>query len=552
MLLYIVLAVIAILIVAYFTYGWFLKTTLDLNDARLTPAHEFQDNVDFVPTHPLILLGHHFSSIAGAGPIVGTLLAAQAFGWLPTLLWIILGSIFIGGVHDFTAMVASLRHQGKSIPEICRHYMNPIAYRLFLGFVWLAIVYIIIAFADITADAFIEDRAVGTASGLYIFIAILFGLATRSFGMSLGKATIIAIILVFVSIYIGVLYPASLASFEKQINLTEKQIWYASLLIYCFIASIAPVWLLLQPRDYISSYLLYFSVLGGLLGLAFGGFAIQYPHFIAWDNSQVGMLFPFLFITVACGACSGFHSIIASGTTAKQMFKENDSLKIGYGGMLIEAIVAVIALCTIMIVAKNSDVTKLNALKIYATGMGRFLEVFGIPSKVGATFGYLAIATFVLTTLDTTTRIGRYIFQEFFGLSNRPFNRYLATIVTLALPIAFMFVHIYNEKGVEIPAYRVIWSVFGATNQLLAGLALLSVVVWLKVSGKKYVFALLPAIFMLGTTITALVTLIMKDGSNVLIRVIAIILCLLAILLVILGTFSLFKKNSLEKISSVN
>ncbi len=530
--LYLLLICAGIFIFGYLLYGTFLSRHFELNDAQLTPAHALQDNVDYVPTHPLVVLGHHFSSIAGAGPIVGPIIAAQEFGWLPALLWIVLGSLFIGGVHDFSAMVASIRHEGKSIPEICKRYMNPTAYRLFLGFIWLTLVYIIIAFADLTAEAFVEDGSVATASSIYIGLAILFGLATRRLGMGLATATVIVVLLVLAAIGVGYYYPLSAAKLAASLGLQEKQCWYLGLMLYAFIASITPVWILLQPRDYISSYLLYLSILSAVLGLLFGGFHIQYPSFLAWETANTGALFPFLFITVACGACSGFHSIVASGTTSKQLFRESDALKVGYGGMLIEGLVAIVALGTIMILAYDPSLAKLKPLEIYARGISRFLEVLGIPAAVGKTFGYLAISTFILTTLDTATRIGRYAFQEFFSLSNRAFARYFSTLITIALPVTFIFLKAHNAQGEVISAYKLIWPVFGATNQLLAGLALLAIVVWLRVQKKRYSMILLPALFMLITTLTALVSLLLK-GQTPLITIIAVILIVLATLLVL-------------------
>lgn len=550
---WILVGAIALFFTAYVLYGSILRNIVSINDAQKTPAHKLQDNVDYVPTSPLIVFGHHFSSIAGAGPIVGPILACLAFGWLPALLWIVIGSILIGGVHDFMAMIASVRNQGKSIAEICKRYMNPVAYRLFLGFIWLALVYIIIAFADLTATSFVQDGAVATASIIYIFLAILFGIATRTFGVGIIKATIVVVLLVFGAIAVGHYYPLSLKDFLTQAPLTQLQLeprqgWYILLMLYCCVASIAPVWILLQPRDYISSYLLYVAVFTGAFGILFGGFQIQAPAFTGWEDAKLGMLYPMLFITIACGACSGFHSIVASGTTSKQVFSESDTLRIGYGGMLTEGIVAIIALSAVMILAvvKPDPANPApDPLQLYATGISRFLEVMYIPTNIGKTFGYLAISTFVLTTLDTATRIGRYTFQEFFSLSNTRFTRYFATFITILLPCIFVLMKANDPAHPNqiIPAYKLIWPVFGATNQLLAGLALVTIVVWLKSTGRKYLFALLPALFMLGTTLYALVLQILNEKTTGLIRGIAVMLCLLAVLLLVQTCIALFRKQ---------
>lgn len=558
----ILLGAMLLFVIAYVVYGRYLKNVVSLNDAQKTPAHQLQDNIDYVPTSPLIVFGHHFSSIAGAGPIVGPILACLMFGWLPALLWVVLGSILIGGVHDFSSMVASVRHQGRSIAEICKQYMNPIAYRLFLGFIWLALVYIIIAFADLTADSFVKDGAVATASIIYIILAVLFGFTTRTLGVGLGKATVVVVALVLGAIVVGHYYPATLNTITEQsalaqLQLDPRQWWYLLLMVYCCVASVAPVWILLQPRDYISSYLLYLSVLGGTIGILFGGFAIQAPAFAGWDVARSGMLYPMLFITIACGACSGFHSIVASGTTSKQVYRESDTLKIGYGGMLTEAIVAIIALGTIMIIAvvkPSPGEPALDPLQLYATGISRFLEVIGIPAHIGKTFGYLAISTFVLTTLDTATRIGRYIFQEFFGLSNKTGIRYLATFATIIFPLAFAFVKVHDpaNPNILIPAYKLIWPLFGATNQLLAALALMTVVVWLKSTGRKYWFALVPALFMFITTFYALIVQVLNAQVTVLIRSIAIVLCVLAVLLFIQSVIVFFRKKQLVSDGSLD
>jgi carbon starvation protein len=307
--------------------------------------------------------------------------------------------------------------------------------------------------------------------------------------------------------------------------------WNVILIIYAFIAAISPVWVLLQPRDYLSSFLLYASLLGAFIGIIFGGFSFQYPAFTTWSDIDRGTLFPILFITIACGACSGFHSIVASGTTSKQLNCETDARKIGYGAMLIEGLVAVIALFTVAMLVRNDELIKQAPLVVFGTGMGNFLNIMGIPFEVGMSFGILAVSTFLLTTLDTSTRLARYILEELLNISNPSF-RYLSTVATLVLPVIFTFITLYDAQGNPIPAWKAVWPVFGSTNQLLAGLALLVVYVWQKRKGKKTIFILIPMVFMLSMTLWALVQLIYQSGFTS-IGIISAILLVLAVILVV-------------------
>jgi carbon starvation protein len=501
---------------AYVLYGRFLEKRFEIDDRRPTPSHADYDGVDRVPAHRAVLLGHHFSSIAGAGPIVGPVLAALAFGWLPALLWVILGSIFIGGVHDFSALVASMRHRARSIADIAREHMSPAAYRLFLLFIWLTLVYILAVFADLTSTTFVEDGGVATSALLFITLALCFGVFVYRLKVPVLRSSLIFVPLVFVSAWAGQLIPLKADII---------------LMVYCFVASTTPVWILLQPRDYLSSFLLYASVLGGFAGIAFGGHALSYPAFTAWHDPQLGALVPILFITVACGACSGFHAIVGSGTSSKQIDRETDARPIGYGAMLIEGIVAVIAICTVAMLVKGDTLAGKPPLTVYGAGMGKFLTVFGIPEKLGVSFGLLALSTFILTTLDTATRLGRYVFEEFFDLKG-PRWRYLSTLATLALPTVLVLVTLKAAAGNPIPAWKAIWPIFGATNQLLAGLTLLVVTVWLKTSGKGFVFVLLPMIFMNVMTLWSLVLLLRSYGFSM-IGVIAGVLLLLALGLIV-------------------
>ncbi|HEX9973047.1 MAG TPA: carbon starvation protein A [bacterium] len=486
----IVLAVVCF-VAAYIFYGKFLSKRLGIDPSRQTPAHTMGDNVDYVPAKAPVLLGHHFASIAGAGPIVGPITAA-VFGWVPVFLWIVLGSIFIGAVHDFTSIVASIRHKGQSIGVVIEQQIGRKGKQLFLIFAWSTLVLVVAAFTILVADTFIKNPPVGTASTLFIFLAILFGLSIYRMNAPLAVATIVGVALLLFCIWMG---------FQLPINLSS-QIWTWLLLIYIFVASVLPVWLLLQPRDYLNSFLLYMVLIGAFIGILFKNPTITIPAFTTFVDPQLGSLFPILFVTVACGAVSGFHSLVASGTTAKQLNRESDAQPVGYGSMLIEGILAVIALITVATVIASG--AKTNPIDIFATGVGSFVAKLGIPASVGVTFAALALSAFALTSLDTATRLGRFAFQEFFrsekasSLQSFLTNRYVATFFTV-LPggiLAF--------SG----SYKAIWPIFGSANQMLAALALLAGSVWLANRGQKNGFLRYPMYFMFAVTLSALVILV--------------------------------------------
>jgi len=524
------LTAMLLFVLAFRYYGNFLIKQFDIDDNRPTPSHTDYDGVDRVPAHRAVLLGHHFSSIAGAGPIVGPIIAAVAFGWLPALLWILIGAIFIGGVHDFSALIASIRHKARSIAEIAREYMTPLAYKLFLAFIWLTLVYVLTVFTDLTSTTFVEDGGVATSALLFMLLAMGFGVSVYRLKIPVVWASLLFVPMVFAAIWIGQVLPITAQSLSAHYGVDAAKFWDVTLIIYCVFASTAPVWFLLQPRDYLSSYLLYVSVLGGFIGILLGGYALQYVAFNAWYAPALGAMFPVLFITIACGACSGFHSVVASGTSSKQLNRESDARIIGYGAMLIEGLVAVIAIATVAMLPKGDALTSRVPLVIYGSGMAKFLSVFGVPGKLGFSFGLLALSTFILTTLDTSTRLGRYIFEEFFNLSGRV-TRYFSTVVTLLLPAIFVLITMKDAQGNPLPAWKAIWPVFGATNQLLAGLALLVILVWRKKSGKKYFFILLPMLFMNVMTLWALIQLIGQYRFST-IGVIAMILLGLALVLI--------------------
>ena len=492
--------------IAYRYYGKFLTDRCKLDDSTVTPATEKEDGVDYSPTRASVLFGHHFSSIAGAGPIVGPILAAMYFGWGPTWIWILVGAILVGGVHDFGSTLMSVRNGGRSIADTMRGLVGEGAGKLFMLFVVLALVYVIIVFLDLTANTFAKQPAVATASGWFIVVAVIFGFLLRSNKFSLGQLALIFFPLTFVGLAVGHYFP--------MVEL-DKSVWIWLTLGYCFIAAVLPVGLLLQPRDFLSAGFLY-AILGvGLIGMLLSGETIQMPAFSGWESEKLGMLMPFLFITVACGACSGFHSIVSSGTTSKQIKKESDIRRISYGGMLVEGVLAVFAMGCVAVLTMSEREAGGTPVGIFATGASKFFAAVGIPLQLGAEFAMLAISTFLLTTLDTCTRLTRFLIEELFSWRNEA-SRYLGTALALSLPCILVFQQFPGADGTLQPAWKAIWPLFGATNQLLAALALLTFVVYLKASKVGYRFALLPALVMIVMPMTALALMVEKFGITTL------------------------------------
>jgi carbon starvation protein len=488
----IAIAVAIVLSIAYLTYGRLLSRLLQLDNRRETPAIALRDDVDYEPIEAKFLMGQHFSAIAAAGPIVGPVLAGLAFGWLPALAWIVVGSIFIGGVHDMTALVASVRHRALSIAEVVRQYMSQLSYLLFLAFVWIALVYIIVAFTDITAASFVGAQklengetvsgpGIATSSLLYLLIPVAMGLLLRFTRLSLGGATVIFLPLVGLAIWVGQQAPFELAQWLNVSNDQAHKFWDVAILLYCVVAGVAPVWLLLQPRGHLGGYFLYAALAAAAIGLVFGNHTVQYPRFQGWTSARGEPLFPMLFITIACGACSGFHSLIASGTTSKQLRRETDARSIGYGAMLLEAMVATISLACVMMLDPRRDAVIIESGKpnlIYAHGLGAFLQVTGIPVALCMSFALMAFTTFVYDTLDVCTRLGRFIIQELTGWRGAR-GRWFATALTAGVPIFFVTRRATDASGKPIEVWRIFWELFGASNQLLAALGLLGVTVWL-------------------------------------------------------------------------
>lgn len=492
-------------ILAYKFYGVFLIRKFKVDDSNPTPSHTLYDGVDYVPAKAPVLLGHHFASIAGAGPIVGPVIAA-GFGWLPVFLWIILGTIFIGGVHDFSSIIASVRHKSKSIGFIIENYIGINGKKLFLLFAWSTLILVIAVFTTIVADTFTNIPSVATSSILFIFLAIIFGIMIYRLKLNLIPATFIGIVLMGLCIYAGVTYPLSLS----------KITWQIILLVYVFVASVTPVWILLQPRDYLNSFLLYGILFGGLIGVFFTAPEINLPAYNTFKLDKVGYLFPALFVTVACGAISGFHSLVGSGTTAKQLNKESDARIVGYGGMLIEGLLAVLSLIAVASLVNDEfiEILKTKGVVVaFSTGVAKFLNsipFLGISIETGKTFSALAVSAFALTSLDTATRLGRYMFQEFFEIGtsiskrenkNLLNNRFVATTITVSIGAALTF----SGQSMSI------WPVFGSANQLLAALALLALTVYVDYLKVNKLFVMIPMIFMFSVTLTALAMLIYSN-----------------------------------------
>lgn len=589
----ILLIAIVVLACGYIFYGGWLAKQWGIDPSRPTPANEMHDGVDYVPAKPYVLLGHHFSSIAGAGPINGPIQAA-VFGWVPVLLWVLIGGIFFGAVHDFGALFASLRHKGETIARVIAENIDDTAKKLFCIFAYLTLVLVVAAFASIVANTFATGLANATPesnlanqrtamiSMLFILVAIIYGFVTRGREIPLAANVISAIVIIIALVAIGYNFPLISLDYTT---------WMILLGIYILVASVAPVWILLQPRDYLSSYLLYGMIalaIIGIVGASLTGDAanLAMPAFtdftvtnIAVDPSgnpiinpdtgaavvnksaASGFLFPALFITIACGAISGFHSLVASGTTSKQLDSEKNAQPIAYGGMLIECLLAVISLCAVAFVWTTYQAGGYaSPTAVFAGGLSQMLAC--IPGLSGVqgiayTLLILAVSAFCLTSLDTATRLARYMFQELWiptGQNQHNLtgwravlgNAYVATIITVVIGV-----------GLGMTGYTIIWPLFGAANQLLAVLALLAVAAWLGNAGKNNKMFYIPMVFMLAVTLTSLCMTIQQKfvavsaGGDIFAAaiqlVIALFLLVLAVILTIKGTKTLINANKEKK-----
>ena len=559
----IILAAIVLLVLGYIFYGSWLAKQWGVDPARKTPAITMNDGVDYVEAKPAVLLGHHFSSIAGAGPINGPIQAA-VFGWVPVFLWCVIGGIFVGGLHDFGALFASVRHEGKSIGEIIGDTMGKKAKTLFLIFALLVLILVIASFVNVVAGTFAAPAeatglfATGEAvtgnettamiSMLFIVLAIIYGLLTNRAGMKVAPATVIGLIGVVLITILGM----------KVGLVASRTAWIIIIGLYITIASLVPVWILLQPRDYLSSFLLYAMMIIAIFGIFFsaitGNATFELPAFTGWSNS-LGSLFPVLFITVACGACSGFHALIASGTTAKQLDNEKHARPIGYGSMLIESALAIISLIAVgMVFSKYTNGDFGSPSVAFAAGIA---TMFGADTTAVYKTIYalltLAVSVFALTSLDSGTRLSRYMFSELFlkdGEASykdaKGIRKFLAYPLTGTL---FMVIVGCLLGGLKLSQ---IWGLFGAANQLLAGLALMAVAAWLGNVGKNNKMFIIPMIFMLVATITSLIMTICKKIAAISTAawgdwfqlIFAAAMVILAIILVIEGIQTFSKKSA--------
>lgn len=569
-LLLIITLTLAVLTAGYLLYGSFIARFYRLDDAAATPAVRNNDGVEFVPTNPFYLMGQHFSAIAAAGPIVGPIAACAAFGWLPCLLWILLGVVLIGAVHDFSALIASVRHGAHSIAEIARHNLSKRAWIVLVAFIWVALLYVISAFTAVTADTFIgkseelagitgefnRGGAVAAASTMYLLLALVMGVVQR-----IAKPNMWVTTLVFVPATLGIVWFGTQVStilpgiaqgvcdavngalgLDAASGYTQATFWQVLILIYCFVASMLPLWLLQQPRGYLGGFVLYLAIGVGVVGILVGGLfgvpgaaaaatetaaaaeplastalSIKQPMIAENIGSIPGwlaggddapaltkLLFPFLFVTIACGACSGFHGLVCGGTTSRQIAKESHCKPIGFGAMLMEGFVAVIALATIMIVAPGTAQASAAPNEIYGSGLASFLLAILQESRetnpalytFAVTFGTMAVATFIFDTLDVATRLGRYLLQELFGRTGRVSGA-LAAGLTAGVPLVFLLT-------AQAGSWRVFWTLFGTSNQLLAALTLLGVTVWLRRTGRKSWYVFWPMVFVMTITVTAL------------------------------------------------
>ena len=535
----------ALFAVAYFFYGRLLERVLGVDPGRRTPAYTKGDGVDYVPAHPAVLFGHHFASIAGAGPIVGPIAAAY-FGWGAVVAWVVLGCIFIGAVHDMVSLWLSVRHEGRSIASVIETVLGRPGKLLFLLFCWSTLVLVCAEFTRQVALTFVRSPEVATASLLFIALAVVFGVATNRFKVPLLPATLVFVPVMFACIWVGTKLPLDLVARCGLSAGGAQTAWTLVLLAYCFLASTLPVWLLLQPRDYLNSYLLYAMMALGFLGVLAAAPAVNLDAFVGWrapNAKGVPMpLFPFLFITIACGACSGFHSLVASGTTAKQLASERHVRPVAYGGMLLEGVLAILALLAVGTFSQPALLEKLgteSAVGLFAGGLASFCARLGIPERSGTIFMSLAVSAFLMTSVDTATRLARFTWQELFtGAQGRtrppnPFtspisNMYVATGLVVALVALLLLGNPEAAKN--------LWNVFASANQLLAGLTLFTASLWLYKNRKAWWVTLFPMLFMLAVSSAGLWLLCTgswKAGNATLGAVTAILLALAAVLVLL-------------------
>ncbi|MBR4694860.1 MAG: carbon starvation protein A [Selenomonadaceae bacterium] len=491
---------ILVFLAAYLCYGRWLARTWGIDGNAATPAHRYEDGQDFAPASRFTVFSHQFSSITGAGPVTGPIIAAM-FGWGPALAWLIVGGIFFGAVQDFTALYASVKNEGKSMGMLIEQYVGKTGRRLFLLFCWLFTLLVLAAFADIIANTFqgmtkdgaanVPGAQAATISMLYIFVAMGFGYFIRKVNPSGTVKFLTAVALVIGMFSVGMDFPLYF----------DAQTWRYVTFGYCFIASVLPMWLLMEPRDYLSVFLLLGMVLAGAVGVIVANPTLQMPVFVGFEVNGKG-LFPILFITIACGAVSGFHSLVSSGTSSKTVNNEKDMLSVGYGAMLIESLLGVVALVIACAAASGGSLPKGTPFQIFAGSISGFFQMFGLPAEISACIITMCVSALAMTTIDSVARIGRMSFQELFApsegetagsLAGICMNRYFSTAVTLALAYILC-----------LAGYMNIWPLFGAANQLLSTLVLISLAVFLRTTGRKGWMLYVPMAFMLLVTMTAL------------------------------------------------
>lgn len=505
----IVLIAAVVLVAAYLLYGRWLAKKWGINPKAQTPAVKYNDGKDYVPTNGWTVFSHQFSSIAGAGPVTGAIQAA-AFGWLPVLLWVLLGGVFFGAVTDFGALYASVKNDGKSMGVLIEKYIGKTGRKLFLLFCWLFTLLVIAAFADMVAGTFnaytvkdgvsvLADAAntngcAGTISIMFMVFAVIFGLIQKKFNLSGWKEAVVGLLCVVASFAIGMHFPLILS----------KDAWSYITFVYIFFAAVLPMWLLKQPRDYMTTFMFIGMIAGAVIGLLVAHPTMNLPVFTGFTNDKLGTLFPILFVTVACGAVSGFHSLVSSGTSSKTIENEKDMTKVGYGAMVLESLLAVLALC-VAGAAASQDGTPASGtpFQIFSRGVAGFFEMFGIPVHFATVFMTMCVSALALTSLDAVARIGRMSFQELFAVDDMKnaktwrkvlCNPYFSTIITLLC--GFVLTKI---------GYANIWPLFGSANQLLSALVLITLCVFMKVTGRSNKMLFPPMIIMLCVTFTALV-----------------------------------------------
>lgn len=547
---------LVVLIGAYLVYGRYLAKTWGVDPKAKTPAYELEDGVDYVPADTNVVFGHQFASIAGAGPINGPIQAA-IFGWLPVLLWILIGGVFFGAVQDFASMYASVKNKGRTIGYIIEAYIGKLGKKLFLLFCWLFCILVVAAFADVVAgtfNGFNPDQSLNTANGAVATTSMLFIVEAVALGMILkyGKLnkwvnTGIAIAFLVVAVALGLAMPMYLS----------LNTWHILVFLYIMVASIVPVWSLLQPRDYLNSYLLIFMIIAAIVGVFVANPSCNLEAFVAF-NVGGQYLFPILFVTIACGAVSGFHSLVSSGTASKQIKNERNMLPVSFGAMLMESMLAVISLIAVSSFASGEAAAQgLNTpAQVFAGAIANFLQVVGLPYNLVFTLINLAVSAFALTSLDSVARVGRLSFQEFWmedGMDEKSMNPFLklmtnkvfATVITLVL--AYLLAKV---------GYKEIWPLFGSANQLLSVLALVACAVFLKRTKRKGFMLWIPMFFMMAVTFTALaMTIYSLSGAlvttgltlgNTLQLIFAVLLLILGVLVAIQGTQKLFGKQAEE------